>query len=53
MHRYGLRDKKVETLEDVGKRFSITRERVRQIQNAAIAKLRDMMEENERVHCAV
>jgi RNA polymerase primary sigma factor len=48
-HRYGLRGMKVETLEDVGKRFKITRERVRQIQNGAIAKLRDMMENNERV----
>ena len=35
--------------EDVGKRFKITRERVRQIQNAAVAKLREMMENNERV----
>lgn len=49
MLRYGLRDRNVETLEDIGARFNITRERVRQIQNAAIAKLRDMMEENERV----
>ncbi len=49
MLRYGLRDTRVETLEDVGKRFGITRERVRQIQNAAILKLRDMMEENERI----
>lgn len=48
-YRYGLRNVEVETLEDVGKRFKITRERVRQIQNAAIAKLRDMMEHNDRV----
>ncbi len=49
MMRYGLRGHAVETLEDVGARFNITRERVRQIQNSAIAKLREMMEENERV----
>jgi RNA polymerase primary sigma factor len=49
MMRYGLRDHQVETLEDVGAKFNITRERVRQIQNAAIAKLREMMDENERV----
>jgi len=49
MLRYGLRDRQVETLEDVGAKFKITRERVRQIQNSAIAKLREMMEENERV----
>jgi DNA-directed RNA polymerase sigma subunit (sigma70/sigma32) len=34
-----------ETLEDVGKRFAITRERVRQIQNQALLKLRAMLEE--------
>ena len=33
----------------MGKRFRVTRERVRQIQNAAVAKLREMMEENARV----
>jgi len=49
MMRYGLRDRQVETLEDVGAKFNITRERVRQIQNSAIAKLREMMDENERV----
>lgn len=49
MLRYGLRGREVETLEDVGKRFRVTRERVRQIQNAAIGKLRDMMAYNERV----
>lgn len=49
MMRYGLRDRQVETLEDIGLKFKITRERVRQIQNAAIMKLRRMMEENERV----
>ncbi len=48
-HRYGLHGVKEETLEDVGKRFKITRERVRQIQNAALLKLREMMEDNERV----
>jgi RNA polymerase primary sigma factor len=48
-YRYGLRGATVETLETVGKRFRITRERVRQIQNAAIDKLRDLMETNERV----
>ncbi len=44
-YRYGLRGVKVETLEDVGKRFNITRERVRQIQNSAVVKLRQLMEE--------
>ncbi len=44
-YRYGLKGAKVETLETVGKRFDITRERVRQIQNSALVKLRSMMEE--------
>ena len=42
-YRFGLRETKVETLETVGKRFDITRERVRQIQNAAVMKLREML----------
>ena len=48
-YRYGLQGAKEETLEVVGRRFKITRERVRQIQNAAIEKLRVMMDENDRV----
>jgi RNA polymerase primary sigma factor len=42
-YRFGLDDTPVETLEQVGERFDITRERVRQIQNAAVVKLRHMM----------
>lgn len=45
--RFGLRGRKPETLEKVGKRFKITRERVRQLQNIAIRKLRKMLEEEE------
>lgn len=45
--RYGLRGVKAETLETVGQRFHITRERVRQIQNAAVLRLREMMEERD------
>ncbi len=48
-HRFGLQGVEEETLEDVGKRFKVTRERVRQIQNEALKKLREMMEDNERV----
>ncbi len=48
-YRYGLRGARVETLESVGQRFKITRERVRQIQNEAVEKLRLMMEANEQV----
>ncbi len=46
-YRFGLKGVKEETLEDVGKRFKITRERVRQIQNSAVEKLRDMLEKQD------
>ena len=38
--RFGLADGKVRTLEEVGGHFSVTRERVRQIETKALAKLR-------------
>jgi len=38
--RFGLDDGKCRTLEDVGHRFSVTRERVRQIEARALHKLR-------------
>ncbi len=44
-YRFGLGGASIETLEDVGRRFRITRERVRQLQNSALAKLRDLLEE--------
>ena len=47
-YRYGLKGAPAETLEIVGKRFRITRERVRQIQNTALGKLKAMLEEQDR-----
>lgn len=38
--RFGLDGGEPKTLEDVGKNFGITRERIRQLQNIALAKLR-------------
>ena len=38
--RFGLDGGKPKTLEDVGKDFGVTRERIRQLQNIALAKLR-------------
>jgi RNA polymerase primary sigma factor len=38
--RFGLDDGKVRTLEEVGKEFGVTRERVRQIELKTLAKLR-------------
>ena len=38
--RYGLTDGQPRTLEEVGKRFGVTRERIRQIETRTLAKLR-------------
>ena len=38
--RYGLNDGRTHTLEEVGKEFNITRERIRQIEAKALRKLR-------------
>ncbi len=39
--RYGFSEDKARTLEDIGNNFSITRERVRQIESGAIAKIKN------------
>ena len=45
--RFGLDGGKPKTLEDVSKSFGITRERIRQLQNVALAKLRRALSEKE------
>jgi RNA polymerase primary sigma factor len=47
--RFGLDGGKPKTLEDVGKDFGITRERIRQLQNIALAKLRRALIQREAV----
>lgn len=42
--RFGLEDKKLKTLQQIGDVMGYTRERVRQIQNAALNKLRHKYE---------
>lgn len=37
--RFGIDKKKVYTLDEIGKRFNLTRERIRQIEKKAIRKL--------------
>lgn len=46
--RFGLDGGPERTLEAVGRKFSITRERVRQLQNLALVKLRRMLRQVER-----
>ena len=41
--RFGLDDGQARTLEEVGKEFGVTRERIRQIEGKVLAKLRDPM----------
>ena len=38
--RFGIEDGRTRTLEDVGKEFNVTRERIRQIESKALRKLR-------------
>jgi RNA polymerase primary sigma factor len=45
--RFGLDGGQQKTLEEVGQKFGVTRERVRQIQNIALKKLRKMIERME------
>jgi RNA polymerase primary sigma factor len=42
--RYGLRDGKTRTLEEAGRHFNLTRERVRQLEARALAQLRESPE---------
>ena len=41
--RFGLDDERERTLEEVGEEFGVTRERVRQLQNLALKKMRRMI----------
>jgi RNA polymerase primary sigma factor len=45
--RFGLEGAKPKTLEDVSKDFGVTRERIRQLQNVALAKLRRALSKKE------
>ncbi len=48
--RFGLGDGKPGTLEEVGKKFKVTRERIRQIQNTALAKMRRALNKKEKAN---
>jgi RNA polymerase primary sigma factor len=51
-YRFGLDGDTERTLEEVGQKFGVTRERIRQIQNAALAKLRKQIDKLEQVRVA-
>lgn len=47
--RFGLDGQKERTLDEIGRQFGVTRERIRQLQNIALAKLRNRIERFEAV----
>jgi RNA polymerase primary sigma factor len=47
--RFGLSGAPQKTLDEVGKHFHVSRERVRQLQNKALAKLRAMLEKTDKL----
>ncbi|MDA9831407.1 RNA polymerase sigma factor RpoD/SigA [Akkermansiaceae bacterium] len=46
--RYGLGGKTAMTLEEVGREFGVTRERIRQLQNIALDKMRKKLRKSEK-----
>ena len=47
--RFGLDGKKEMTLEEVGRKFKVTRERIRQLQNIALRKIKRALEKQDKV----
>jgi RNA polymerase primary sigma factor len=45
-YRYGLEDGKAHTLEETGRRFNLTRERIRQIEKDVMKRLRDFVSDH-------
>jgi len=46
--RFGLEGENPKTLEEVGEKFGVTRERIRQLQNIALVKMRKALSKKER-----
>jgi RNA polymerase primary sigma factor len=47
--RFGLEGSDPITLEEVGEKFGVTRERIRQLQNIALAKMRRALAKREKM----
>jgi len=43
--RFGLDDREPQTLDTIGQKFGVTRERIRQIEAKSLVKLRKTLEE--------
>lgn len=50
--RFGLDGTNERTLEEIGARFGVTRERIRQLQNGALERLREMIEDQNAIPAA-
>jgi RNA polymerase primary sigma factor len=50
--RFGLEGEKELTLEEVGKKFKVTRERIRQLEYLALAKIRRQMQSHNKIRTA-
>jgi RNA polymerase primary sigma factor len=50
--RFGLEGQKELTLEEVGKKFKVTRERIRQLEYLALAKIRRQMQSHNKIRTA-
>ena len=46
--RFGLEDGRTHTLEEVGAEFGVTRERIRQLQNSALTKMRNALRKKDK-----
>jgi RNA polymerase primary sigma factor len=51
--RFGLDGKKEMTLEEVGKKFKVTRERIRQLQNIALRKIKRALDKQDKLKPAI
>lgn len=49
MYRFGINDRKILTLEEIGKRLKLTRERIRQIEMMAIKKLKFLVKTKDTI----